>query len=223
MNEIKRPYIILSAAMTIDGRIASKTGDPELSDEEDWKEVHKLRTEVDAIMVGKGTILKDDPKLHIKFYKHEGYFRIVADSNLFIPLNSNVITFQPELYPTIICTTENVPDDRIQQFQQKGVKILKAGRHQRLDLSLLMPQLLNLGIKRILLEGGGTLNWSFLEHDLIDEMRLTIAPWMIGGTESTSLVEGEGFNKMNEAPRFKLEKISHRNNYVILIYKRMVK
>ena len=63
MKEIKKPYIILSAAMTIDGKIASKSGDSELSDEVDWREVHKLRTQMDAIMVGKGTILKDNPKL----------------------------------------------------------------------------------------------------------------------------------------------------------------
>ena len=82
MKEIRKPYIILSAAMTIDGKIATKTGDPELSDEEDWREVHKLRSTVDAIMVGKNTIIKDNPKLHIKYYEHNGYYRIVLDSNL---------------------------------------------------------------------------------------------------------------------------------------------
>ena len=79
---MKKPYIILSAAMTIDGKIASKKGDPELSDEQDWVEVHKLRTNVDAIMVGKGTILKDNPKLRIKFHEHNGYSRIVVDLSL---------------------------------------------------------------------------------------------------------------------------------------------
>ena len=72
MKGNKYPYVILSAAMTIDGKIASKIGDPDISDEEDWRAVHKLRTEVDAIMVGKGTILKDNPKLHIKYYDHNG-------------------------------------------------------------------------------------------------------------------------------------------------------
>ena len=69
LKEIKRPHVILSAAMTIDGKIATISGDPELSDENDWREVHKLRSQVDAIMVGKGTILKDNPKLHIKYFK----------------------------------------------------------------------------------------------------------------------------------------------------------
>ena len=134
MNENKKPYIILSAAMTIDGKIATKSGDPELSDEEDWKEVHKLRTQVDAIMVGKGTILKDNPKLHIKFHEHNGYTRIVLDSKLSIPIDSNVITFQPETYPTIVCVTVNASEATIKAFESKNVKIIKSICHTTWNL-----------------------------------------------------------------------------------------
>jgi len=219
LREIEKPYVILSAAMTIDGKIASRAGDPEISDEKDWKEAHKLRTQVDAIMVGKGTILKDDPKLHIKFYKHKGYYRIVADSNLNIPINAKVIEFQPEIYPTIICTTENVNENKIKEFKEKNVRIIQAGMDKRVNLIKVMTQLYRLGIKSILLEGGGTLNWSFIECQLIDEVRLTIAPWIIGGKNAISLVEGEGFEKMVQGPRFKLEEVRKRDNYVILRYK----
>ena len=220
MRETERPYIILSSAMTIDGKIASKTGDPELSDEDDWKEVHKLRTQVDAIMVGKGTILKDNPKLHIKFYDHTGYYRIVVDSNLAIPIESNVISFQPKIYPTIICTTENVSLNEIKKYEEKKVKVIKAGTRKRVDLKKLMPHLKDCGINSILLEGGGNLNWSFIEEDLIDEIRLTIAPWIVGGKEAISLVEGIGFDKMTEGLRFDLIEINNRDNYVILRYRR---
>lgn len=220
LRETEKPYIILSSAMTIDGKIASKTGDPELSDEVDWKEVHKLRTQVDAIMVGKGTILKDNPKLHIKFYDHTGYYRIVVDSNLAIPIESNVISFQPEIYPTIICTTENVSLNEIKKYEEKKVKVIKAGTRERVDLKKLMPLLKDYGINSILLEGGGNLNWSFIEKDLIDEIRLTIAPWIVGGKEAISLVEGIGFDKMTEGLRFDLIEINNRNNYVILRYRR---
>ena len=82
----KKPLILLSAAMSVDGKIATKTGDSELSDEKDFIEVHNLRVQVDAIMVGKGTIIRDDPKLHIKYHEHDGYYRIVVDSNLSIQL-----------------------------------------------------------------------------------------------------------------------------------------
>ena len=220
MKEIDKPYVILSAAMTIDGKIASKAGDPNLSDEEDWKEVHEIRSKVDAIMVGKETILKDNPKLHIKFHEHKGYYRIVVDSNLSIPIDSNVIIFKPNIYPTIICTTENASLERIKDFESKGVKILKSGKGKRVNISSFMPLLYNLGIQNLLLEGGGTLNWSFIENDLIDELRLTIAPWIVGGKEAVSLVEGEGFEKMIQAPRFRLLNINNRDNYVVLNYKR---
>jgi 2,5-diamino-6-(ribosylamino)-4(3H)-pyrimidinone 5'-phosphate reductase len=206
--------------MTIDGKIASKTGDPELSDEQDWREVHELRSQVDAIMVGKGTILKDDPKLHIKFYKHEGYHRIVLDSNLAIPIDSQVITFQPEMYPTIICTTENTSDEKIKDFESRNVKVIKAGTGKQVDIEIILHLLYEKGIKSILLEGGGILNWSFVKNDLIDEIRLTIAPWIVGGQDSTSLVEGEGFEKMIQGPRYELVDVNHRDNYVILKYER---
>ena len=218
MKEIKRPYIILSSAMTIDGKIASKTGDPELSDEEDWRNVHKLRTNVDAIMVGKGTIMKDNPKLHIKYFKHKGYYRIVVDSTLSIPIDSNVIDYQPQIYPTIICTTENVSVDKVREFESKNVKIIKSGTGKRVDLVKMLLLLSNMGINSILLEGGGNLNWSFIKHDLIDEMRLTIAPWIIGGKEAVSLVEGAGFDKMGQGRNFKLLKVYKRDNYVNLRY-----
>jgi len=220
MKNAKKPYIILNAAMTIDGKISSKEGDSEISDEEDWKEVHKLRTQVDAIMVGKNTILKDNPKLHIKFYEHKSYYRIVIDSNLSVPIDSQVITFKPETYPTIICATENVPQEKVKEFEAKNIKVMRNGKNSRVDLKMSMSDLYNLGIKSILLEGGGNLNWSFIKEDLVDEIRLTIAPWIIGGESSITLAEGRGFDKMRQAQRFKLVDLYHRENYVILKYKR---
>jgi 2,5-diamino-6-(ribosylamino)-4(3H)-pyrimidinone 5'-phosphate reductase len=220
LKENNKPYIILSAAMTIDGKIATKEGDSELSDKADWKEVHKLRTQVDAIMVGKDTILKDNPKLHIKYYNHEGYYRIVLDSNLTIPLDSNVISFQPEIYPTIICATENVPLTTQRNYEDRGVKIIKAGNGKRVDLIKLLPILKSLGVNTILLEGGGNLNWSFIQNNLIDDIRLTIAPWIVGGKDATSLVEGLGFGEIKNAPRFDLFDVKIRTYYITLSYKK---
>lgn len=220
LREIEKPYVILSAAMTIDGKIASKTGDPELSDELDWRKVHKLRSNVDGIMVGKNTILNDNPKLHIKFYKHDGYKRIVVDSNLSVPIDSQVITFQPEIYPTIMCTTENAPMTKIKDFELKGVRVIKSGKGKKVNIPNLLPLLYNLGIHKLLLEGGGTLNWSFVKNNLVDEIRLTIAPWMVGGKAAISLADGDGFETMKQAPRFKLIDVENRDNYVFLKYRR---
>jgi len=220
LKKVNNPYIILNAAMTIDGKIATKEGDSELSDKVDWKEVHKLRTQVDAIMVGKETILKDNPKLHIKYYNHKGYYRIVLDSNLTIPLESNVISFQPDIYPTIICITDNVPFTKQRDYEEKGVKIIRAGDGKRVDLIKLLPILKSLGINTILLEGGGNLNWSFIQNNLIDDIRLTIAPWIVGGKEATSLVEGIGFEEIKSAPRFDLFDVKIRTYYITLSYKK---
>jgi len=216
MKVQSKPYIILSAAMTIDGKIASNKGDTEISDEKDWKEVHKLRTKVDAIMVGKNTILVDNPKLHIKFYSHSGYYRIVVDSNLTIPISSNIITYKPEIYPTIICTTEKVPIEKINEYKSKNINIVSSGRSERVDIKNLLPKLYKMGIKSILLEGGGNLNWSFIKEDLVDEIRLTIAPLIIGGRDAITLVEGDGFIYMKDAPRYHLSKVKTRNNYLKL-------
>jgi len=216
----KIPYVIMSAAMTIDGKIASKTGDPDISDEDDWKLVHKLRTEVDAIMVGKSSIILDNPKLHIKYYDHKGYYRIVLDSNLSIPIESNVVTYKPETYLTIIVTTENASNDKIREFESKNVEIIKSGKKRRVDVVELMPILYNKGIKKILLEGGGNLNWSFIKNNLVDEIRITIAPWIVGGKDAVSLVEGDGYAKMLESPRYYLSEVISRNNYVTLTYKK---
>jgi 2,5-diamino-6-(ribosylamino)-4(3H)-pyrimidinone 5'-phosphate reductase len=206
--------------MTIDGKIASKDGDPNISNEDDWKHVHKLRTEVDAIMVGKGSIIKDNPKLHIKYYDHNGYYRVVLDSNLSIPVESNVVTYEPETYPTIIVTTENAPINKIKIFKSKNVEIIQSGKGRRVDVVKMMPILYDKGIEKILLEGGGNLNWSFIKNDLIDEIRITIGPWMVGGKDAVSLVEGEGYAKMYESPKFYLSDVSRNRNYLTLNYKK---
>ena len=109
---------------------------------------------------------------------------------------------------------------KIKNFKQHKVKILQSGKGERVDLRKLMPLLKEYGINTILLEGGGTLNWSFIKDDLIDEIRLTVAPWIVGGKDATNLVEGIGFNTMSEAIRFDLIELRQRNNYVILKYKR---
>lgn len=206
--------------MTIDGKIASYTGDPEISDEEDWKAVHKLRTEVDAIMVGKCSIILDNPKLHIKFYENKGYYRIVLDSTLSIPIDSKVVRYKPDIYPTIIGTTENVSLERIREFESNKIEIIKSGTGRRVDIIKLLPILYKKGIRRILLEGGGNLNWSFIKENLVDEIRILIAPWIVGGKDAISLVEGQGFATMIESPRFNLIDVTSRNNYVVLKYKK---
>ena len=114
--------------------------------------------------------------------------------------------------------TENASTEKIKEFELKNVKIIKSGNGKQVDLTNLLSILSNMGISSILLEGGGTLNWSFIKHDLIDEMRLTIAPWIVGGKDAITLVEGAGFEKMEQGRKFKLLKVYKRDNYVVLKY-----
>ena len=115
----------------------------------------------------------------------------------------------------------DVPFDQIKKYEENEIKVILAGKGDKVDLRKLMPLLKSLEIDTILLEGGGNLNWSFIEYDLVDEIRITVAPLIVGGMGATSLVEGIGFNKMGDAPKFKLLKVSHRNNYVVLKYRRL--
>ena len=97
---------------------------------------------------------------------------------------------------------------------------MQSGKGDRVDIVKLMPKLYKQGIKSILLEGGGTVNWSFVENKLIDEIRLTIAPWIVGGKEAISLVDGKGFEYMRDALKFILVEVRYRDNYVTLKYKK---
>ncbi|MHC1591218.1 MAG: dihydrofolate reductase family protein, partial [Candidatus Helarchaeales archaeon] len=139
--------------MSVDGKIASRTGDCEFSDEEDWKRVHELRASVDAIMVGRNTIEKDDSKLTIKQFPDHPISikkypsRIVVDSLATIPLTARVFTVQPEKYPTIIAVTSRAPADKILQIEQLGAKVLTCGNGQKVDLVQLMRMLRREGIQ----------------------------------------------------------------------------
>lgn len=213
-----RPYVLLSCAMTIDGKISTISGDTELSDEHDWKEVHKLRTECDAIMVGKNTILNDDPKLHIKFFPPQKLTRIVVDSNFSIPLKSMVITFEPEMYPTIIAITNNAPSSKISKVKSPHITFINTGLEKQVNLKKLLEILNQIGIKKIMLEGGGTLNWSMLYNGFVDEMRIFLSPIIVGGKGATSLVGGEGVKKMTQGFKFNLLNVEKRNDFIVLRY-----
>lgn len=213
-----RPYVILNAAMSLDGKISTFSGDTEFSDEIDWKRVHKLRADVDGILVGIGTIIKDDPKLRVKFYKGNPN-RIVVDSKLKIPLESKVVTFEIDKYHTIIGTTEQAPNEKVEVLEKSGVEIIICGPGPQVNLVYFMEKLRNKGIRSILLEGGGTLNFSMFEQNLVDEIRISIAPVIVGGKTSTSLVDGGGFNKIKEAINLKLIKMEKLGRNLLLTYK----
>ncbi|MEM2212015.1 MAG: 2,5-diamino-6-(ribosylamino)-4(3H)-pyrimidinone 5'-phosphate reductase [Candidatus Nezhaarchaeales archaeon] len=212
-----RPYVILSAAMTLDGKIATKTRDSKISCIEDLKRVHKLRASVDAIMVGIGTVLIDDPKLLVKYYEGRNPIRVVVDSKARIPLNAKVITEGGAR--TVVAVTDLAPISKVEELKRVGVEVVVAGSGEEVDLKLLMRKLRAMGVRTLMLEGGATLNWSMVKEGLIDEVRVAIAPVIVGGRDALSLVEGEGFNYVDEGLKLKLERVETCGEDLVLYYK----
>src|SRR5207302_3792714 len=116
-----RPYVILNAAMSLDGKIATYTGDSRMSSPSDLRRVHRLRASVDGIMVGMRTLLRDDPKLTVKFARGRKPHRIIVDSNAQTPLTSYVVRTAREI-PTIVAVTSRAPKTRIEILERRGVK-----------------------------------------------------------------------------------------------------
>ncbi|MHA2075230.1 MAG: RibD family protein [Candidatus Hodarchaeales archaeon] len=207
----KRPHVVLSAAMSLDGYISTISEDSKLSNSEDWARVHNLRAHSDAIMVGSGTIRSDDSKLVVdrEYVSQKPYFspiRIVVSSTGNIPLNARVITYFPNI-PTIIAISSKCSQERRQKLEERGCKIIESGDGPLIDL----PQLLHIlhteyTINNLMLEGGSRLNGEMLFHQLIDEIHLAIAPVICGkGIPFFSLPNP--LHRFSESPFFSI--ISH--------------
>jgi 2,5-diamino-6-(ribosylamino)-4(3H)-pyrimidinone 5'-phosphate reductase len=211
-----RPHVILSAAMTLDGKIASKTGDSELSSKQDKIRVHKLRSNVDAILVGSNTVKRDNPTLTVRHAKGKNPIRIILDSKGTINLNSKIVRTSKKI-PTILAVSKKATKKNIFQLKKHSIEVIITGKN-RTNIKNLLRKLSEKKIRTILVEGGGSVNWEFLKEGLVDEIIVTVSPFLIGGIKATSLVEGEGFSKICKSPKFKVKKISRTGNEIVLHY-----
>jgi len=210
-----RPHIILSAAVSIDGKIATYSGESNLSSKMDLIRLHRLRRDMDAILVGKNTINVDDPLLTVRHVKGKNPIRIILDSSGTISTNSKIVKTANKI-STILVVTERAT--RItSKLDKKRVEIIRCGRN-KINLKKLLNILQKRGISKILLEGGGITNWYFLKEKLVDELILTVTPYILGGKDAISLVQGDGFGKISKSPSFKLKKIKRMKNEIILYY-----
>lgn len=203
--------------MTLDGKIATHTGSSEISGKKDLIRVHRLRRECDAIMVGINTVLIDNPRLtihKIKADKSENPTRIVVDSRARTPPNSRILNKEA---PTIIAVSKSAPKERIKKLSSKA-KIIAAG-DKKVNLKTLMAELKKMGIKKLMLEGGSTLNFSMLKEGLVDEVRVCIAPMIVGGAQAKTLVDGRGIPYMKDAIKLELRKYYTLGKDLILEYK----
>lgn len=212
-------YVILNAAMSLDGKISTRRNDSSFSSRKDWIRVHKLRSSVDGIVVGISTVLKDNPMLNVRYYsKGKNPVRIIIDSRARIPLNSRIIRSSKKIQ-TIVGTTRNAPIRKIKPLKKVGVQVLITGK-RKVNIKSLFQQLEKLGLKRILVEGGGEINWSVLKIGLVNELIVSISPVVVGGRNAKTLVEGEGISNITNGIKLKLTRILTNNkNEIVLFYK----
>lgn len=218
-----KPYVILNAAMTLDGKIATETGSSNISGKEDLIRVHELRKEVDAIMVGINTVIADDPRLtvhKIESKKEDNPIRVVVDGKGRIPIESRITNDDAH---TIIAVSHDyksdlTASDKYQVLKNKGVDFFFAGEKQ-VDLIKLMDYLYEKGVKTLMLEGGSTLNFSMIKDGLIDEIRICVAPMVVGGANAISLFGGDGFMTMDESVKLELVDSFSCGKDLVLKYK----
>lgn len=196
--EHQSPYIAMKYAMTMDGKIATFTGDSKwVTGEEARHHVHQLRKRYHAIMVGIGTVLVDDPMLNCRIEEGVDPVRVICDSNLRIPLESRIVGTANDIRTIVAYAVGN--KDKEAELQEKGVELLQAGVNGKVDFALLVSKLGKMGIDSILIEGGGTFHGTVLKSGLVDRIYCYIAPKLIGGKDAKSPVEGSGFSLMKEA------------------------
>ena len=222
-----KPYVILNAAMTLDGKIATRTGSSEISGPEDLERVHEIRKEVDAIMVGIGTVLADDPRLtvhKINARKEDNPIRVVVDNKARTPIDYRILNDDAETVIAVssICD-ENNPDcdkDAVARAKEisKKADVFYSSK-ESVDLVEFMEYLSSKGIETLMLEGGSTLNFSMIRENLIDEVKICIAPMIVGGKDSKTFFDGEGFDYMKDAVQLKLEKYYSLGKDFVMEYK----
>lgn len=214
--EKSRPRVILSSAMSLDGKIATKTGDSELSSKQDKVRIHILRSKVDAILVGSNTVKRDDPLLTVRYVKGKNPLRIVLDSKATINQKSQIIRTCKKI-PTIVAVSKKASRQNISKLKKHPLEIMVIGEN-RVNIKSLLKFLSKKKIKTLLVEGGGTVNWEFIKLGLVDELIVTITPYLVGGQNAITLVEGEGFSHIHKSTKLKLKKICQLGNEIVLHY-----
>lgn len=211
-----RPRVILSAAVSVDGKIATKRGDSALSSKKDKIRLHKVRSKVDAILVGRNTVQVDDPLLTVRHASGKNPTRVVLDSRARISAKSQIVKTAKNV-PTIIAVSEKAPRKNLQMLERHSAKILVAGKNS-VNLKRLLMLLKKEKIRTVLAEGGGALNWEFVRQGLVDELIVTITPRLVGGRDAVTLVEGDGFPKIANSLKLKLHKMTKQDDEVVLHY-----
>ena len=217
MNSMKRPKIIINCAMSADGKIASPSRKQiRLSCDDDILRMYKLRDEYDAVLVGIETILSDDPKLTVKEKYVENPkqpVRIILDSECRTPIDALAVN---EWAKTIIFTL-----DKCNKKFKDNVEVVncKADENGFIDLKEILEILFNRKIKTLMVEGGGTVIWSFLNKGFVDDLFVYIAPIIIGGANTPTLADGKGIKVLDNIIPLKIMDIKRLGPGVLFHYR----
>ena len=194
-----RPFVFINSAMSLDGKISNESRERvRISTPEDFEVVDRLRAESDAVMVGIGTVLSDDPKLTVKSEQlrrrrlesgmPENPLRVVVDSRARIPLNAQVLNRTAE---TLVAVSEEADRKKLSELERRA-RVFVSGK-SRVDLPSLLEHLYSIGVRRLMVEGGSELNYSLVRLGLVDEIRVFYSGIVIGGRLSPTLVSGRSF------------------------------
>lgn len=206
----KRPYVILKAGMTLDGKIATATGESKwIAGPSSRRDVHRLRREVDAVLIGVGTVVHDDPSLTARLgprltrLAKRQPLRVVVDSRLRISPRARVLA-QQEAGKTVVATTALADSVKKRALLEQGIEVLTlplAGGS--VSLAALMNDLGRRGITSVLLEGGGKLNAAMLKARLVQRVRFYVAPLLLGGDDAKSVIRGKSPARLASAMRLR--------------------
>ena len=210
----KRPYVTLKAGMTLDGQIATASGESQwISGDRSRREVHQLRSRVDAVLIGVGTVLCDDPSLtartgaQLQKLARRQPLRIVVDSRLRIPIKARILS-QQNRTRTIVATTGSAPASRQSALKRRGVETITCPTvHGRVSLSALLNELGRRGVTSLLLEGGSELNAAMLRARLVQHVRLYLAPMLLGGDDAKGVIGGKSPVRLAQAMTLRRRRI----------------
>ncbi len=197
------PFVILKMGMSLDGKMATKTGDSR------WITsgllrgfVHQLRNEIDATLVGIGTVIRDNPRLTTRLKDGQGRDpkRIVVDTLLRIPLKARIFTQQSDA-ENIIVTTTNAPVNRVKELEKIGARIIfgKTMGKNMVDMKDMVVKMGQLQITSLMIEGGASINGSAIQAGIVDKVIMFIAPKIIGGASAPSTIGGDGVARVDDA------------------------
>jgi len=206
-DRTNRPHVLMMSEITADGKLTLKKGASskilmKYMAHETEILLHQTRAEYDAIMVGANTIRIDNSFLTVRLVDGKSPLRVIPCSMADIPDNSNVLGPDAK---TVIAVCEQAPADRVSVLKKKGVHVVVAGM-DHVELPLLMKILKQkFHVNKLMIEGGPTLNWHMLHHRLVDEIRLIHLPFIVGGSDTPSLVGGMHINSEDEMIRLHLK------------------